>query len=211
MAFNLSYIFYAIDQFTQPAQKIAQSVQNIGKDIDHLSEKLKVQSESIKKFGESWSLYLTAPILAFGYYSLKAFNDSAQAMAQINLALKSTGNAAGFTGDQLEKMSEQFERSSLFKSTDILKNVTLPLLRFKDVSGDIFKRTQQDVIDYAARTGKPLEESSMMIEKAIGDPLHGLIRLSRIGVTLNAEQQKVIATLLKQGDIVDVQKYLIVL
>lgn len=137
--------------------------------------------------------------------SVDAFNTMQQALAQIDAGLKSTGDASGYTRDQLEQMADQLERTSTFNRADILKNVTSQLLTFSNVSGDTFRRAQQDIIDYAARTGRDLRGASIQIGRALNSPAQSLGMLTRLGIQFNAEQKKTIDGLVKTGNAAQAQ------
>ncbi|MBG0846864.1 phage tail length tape measure family protein, partial [Pseudomonas chengduensis] len=86
-------------------------------------------------------------------------NDNEQALAQLNAALASTGNAAGLTAEQLQDLAEQLRSSSLFSTEQIVAAETR-LLSYTDVAAEEFPRAMQIVVDQAQRLGMSIEQSA---------------------------------------------------
>ncbi len=144
--------------------------------------------------------------------SVESFNEMSQAMAQVQAGLKSTGNAAGFTSDQLEGMAEKLQDTSTYEKADILKNVTAQLLTFKNVSGNTFSRAQQDIIDYGARfnkSGGELQQVSVQLGRALSNPAEALGALTRYGISFTEAQKKSIEAMVKGGDAAGAQSIIL--
>lgn len=209
MAFSISYIFQAIDDYSGPARAIISQTNKIRHSVQELNEKIKKGAEAAKKMGESFSLYLSTPIIAFGAISLKEFNDAEKAIAQVNTALRSTGNTVGLTSAQLQQAAEQIQKHSLFDHTEVLSQVTAQLLRFKHVTGDTFLSAQQAAVDYSARTGGPLKMAALTIGRALEDPARGALRLRTVGIVLNKSQIEALAQLEKTGHLAQAQGFIL--
>ena len=76
----------------------------------------------MQRVGRTLSVGLTAPILAFGGVALKSWDKQEKAIAQVNAGLISTGNAVGFTSEQLQKMASDLQNTSLFGDEEILQD-----------------------------------------------------------------------------------------
>ena len=103
MAFNISYVYRAIDAFSPVADKIARSVDNIKAKVDRSRQSMKEFGESMRNTGKSMTGFLTLPIAGLGI-----------------MALRSTA--------QLESMQISFE--SLLGSADKAKNMMADLKQF---------------------------------------------------------------------------------
>jgi hypothetical protein len=173
-----------------------------------LAEKRMEQSrKSFEKFGKkvsgigkSMSLALTAPIVAFGYSAVKAAQESAEAMGQVEAALKSMGKGAGRTADQLQALASKQMRKSLYDDDEILRKVTANLLTFGNVAGEQFDRAQQAALDLSARMDTDLQSSALMLGKALNDPIKGLASLRRVGIQFTEQQQAQIKAMVEVGD-----------
>ena len=70
--------------------------------------------------GKGLSTYVTAPILAMGALSVRAFDKQAKAVAAVENGIRSTGNAAGRTLQQLTAEASRLQQTSLFGDEEIL-------------------------------------------------------------------------------------------
>lgn len=160
---------------------------------------------SMQKTGKSLSRNLTLPILAFGAASVKAFDKQQKALAQVEAGLKSTGNAAGFTSDQLQKMASDLQGKTIFGDEVILKDATAQLLTFTNISGEQFARTQEAALDLATRLDGDLKSASIQLGKALNDPVANLSALSRSGIQFSEEQKATIKSLAETNRLADAQ------
>ncbi|WP_066526710.1 phage tail length tape measure family protein [Erythrobacter sp. CCH5-A1] len=150
--------------------------------------------------GQTMSVAVTAPLVAFGVSAVQAANESAAALAQVNAALDSMGPVAGKTSEQLQKAAEDLQHLSTFDDDDILKSVTANMLTFGNISGEAFDRAQLAVVNLSARMGTDLQSATLMIGKALNDPVKGLAALGRAGIQFTADQKALIKSLVEGGD-----------
>lgn len=124
--------------------------------------------------------------------------DAANEQAQLAAALKSTGEAAGFSAQQLNAMAASMANNSIFSEGDINKAQTR-LLAYTNIVGEQFPEAMQAVIDMSARLGMSVEQSAETIGKALDVPSQGLTALSRQGFRFTEEQKKAVEQLEKTG------------
>ena len=132
--------------------------------------------------------------------SIEAQNEQAQLAA----VLKSTGQAAGFTAEQLNKMSAEMAGRSIFSEGDITKAQTR-LLSYTGIVGEQFPAAMQAVIDMAARMGMSVEQSAETIGRALDIPSQGLTALQKQGFRFTEEQKKAVEQLEKTGRVAEAQ------
>ncbi|WP_296636016.1 phage tail length tape measure family protein, partial [Polaribacter sp.] len=161
--------------------------------------------KNMQRVGRTLSVGLTAPILAFGGVALKSWDKQEKAIAQVNAGLISTGNAVGFTSEQLQKMASDLQNTSLFGDEEILQDATAQLLTFTNIAGEQFARTQQAAIDLSTRLGGDLKSASIQLGKALNDPVANLSALSRSGIQFSKEQKAVIKSLAESNKLADAQ------
>ena len=183
-----------------------------GADLGGFDRAMKKAQKNLKKFGKdlqktgkTLTTNLTLPILAFGAASLKAFDEQQKAIAQVEAGLLSTGNAAGFTSEQLQKMAADLQKTSLFGDEEIMKNATAQLLTFTNITGEQFAKTQEIALDLATRLDGDLKSASIMLGKALNDPLANLSALSRAGIQFSEDQKEVIEKLIVTGNLAEAQ------
>ena len=120
---------------------------------------------NMKSFGQTLSRNVTLPIVALGAASVAAFDKQAKAVAQVEAGLISTGNAAGFTSEQLQKMAADLQAKTIFGDEVILKDATAQLLTFTNIAGKQFARTQQAALNLATRLDGDLKSASIQLVK----------------------------------------------
>ena len=180
-------------------------MQEFSKSSQNLIRSMRKTAGKMKSVGKSMATYITAPIIAMGALSLKAFDDQAKALAQVESGLRSTGSAAGFTLSELEKLAAKMQGESLFGDEEILKGATAQLLTFTNIAGEQFERTQQAALDLATRLDGDLKSSSIMLGKALNDPVANLSALSRAGIQFSTEQKAVVKSLVETNRLADAQ------
>lgn len=110
------------------------------------------------------------------------------------------GNASGKTLEQLQETAEGLRNLTGVDDDEILKKVTANLLTFGNVSGDVFDRAQASIVDISARLGGDLQSATMMVGKALNDPIKGLGALRKTGIQFTEQQQEQIKTMAAAGD-----------
>lgn len=164
---------------------------------------------SIAKAGVGLSAAITAPFAALVAKAIPAAIESAQATAQVNAALASMGPAAGRSSDQLAALAGRLQSLSLFDDDDIMVKVTANLLTFGKVSGDVFDRAEAAIVDISARMGTDLQSATIMVGKALNDPVKGLKALGRAGIQFSDEQKTAIAAMVETGNVAGAQKVML--
>ncbi len=178
-------------QFSSGMQKASRRLDKLGKQL--------------KSVGTTLSVSLTAPIVAFGVSAVKNFDKQAKAIAQVEQGLISTGNAVGFTSDELQKLAADLQENSLFGDEEILKGVTSQLLTFTNIAEQQFKRTQQAALDLATRLDGDLKSASIQLGKALNDPVANLSALSRSGIQFTVSQKQTIKALANTNRLAEAQ------
>ena len=173
---------------------------------------LKKSTRSLKKFGASMqrtgqtlTRNLTLPIVGLGALAVKSFDAQAKAVAQVEAGLKSTGEAAGFTSEELQKMASDLQTKTIFGDEDILQNATAQLLTFTNIAGEQFARTQVAALNLSTRLDGDLKSASIQLGKALNDPVANLSALSRSGIQFSEEQKKVIKELAETNRLAEAQ------
>ena len=156
--------------------------------------------QRISSIGAGMSIGITAPFTALIATAIPAAIESRQAMGQVEAALNSMGAAAGRNAAQLQQAASTLQDISLFDDDDILRKVTSNLLTFGNVSGEVFDRAQLSIVNLSARLGTDLQSATLMVGKALNEPIQGLAALRRTGIQFTADQQAMIRTMVAAGD-----------
>ena len=167
--------------------------------------KLKKFGKSVEKTGKNLTTGLTLPILALGAASIKAFDEQEKAIAQVEAGLKSTGNTVGITSEKLQQMAADLQKTTLFGDEEILKGATAQLLTFTNITGEQFEKTQKVALDLATRLDGDLKSASIMLGKALNDPIANLSALSRAGIQFSEEQKATVRSMVEMNDLAGAQ------
>ena len=173
--------------------------------MNKAQKKLKRFGKSIQKTGKSLTTSLTLPIAALGVASVKAFDKQQKAIAQVEAGLKSTAGTVGFTSKELQKMAADLQKTTLFGDEEILQGATAQLLTFTNITGTQFEKTQQIALDLATRLDGDLKSASIMLGKALNDPVANLSALSRAGIQFSDDQKAVVKSLVETGQLAEAQ------
>lgn len=157
-------------------------------------------SKKMAGIGAAMSLAITTPFIGVAAHLLQGSQDAAAASAQVQAALTSMGSASGKTLEQLQATAEGLRNLTGVDDDEILKSVTANLLTFGNVSGDVFDRAQASIVDISARLGSDLQSATMMVGKALNDPIKGLGALRKTGIQFTEQQQKQIKTMADAGN-----------
>jgi len=157
------------------------------------------------QMGKTLSIGITAPLAIFGKTAFDAAIQSRESFAQVEQALSTMGGASGKTAEELKRTAEQLQTFSNFDDDEILQKVTANLLTFGNIAGDQFDRVQQAAVDLSERRGQDLQTSTVLLGKALNDPIAGISALSRVSVSFTEDQKKMIKAMADAGDIAGAQ------
>jgi len=130
-----------------------------------------------------------------------------KALAQTGAVLRSMGRTDRTAAD-IEKLLDQLSRASGIDD-DALREMTNKMLTFGNVTGDTFDKANALALDLSVAFGKDLNSASVMVGKALNDPVKGLTALSRVGVSFTAQQQEQIKAMMEVGDLAGAQKIIL--
>jgi len=132
-----------------------------------------------------------------------------QEMAEIKLAttLKSTGNVVGYTTGELKKMASGLQDVGVLGDEAIIEAQAM-LLTFKQIGHDTFPRATEAAADMALMFGGGaggLQSATIMLGKALNDPIQGLTALRRVGIQLTESQEEMVKGFVEANDIASAQ------
>lgn len=169
-----------IKNFGDNVNKVGTSVSRIGSQIAHVAE------------------IAGGAIVGFGALSIKAFSESEDLIAQTNAVLKSTGEIAGVTADQVTKLATSWQKQTKF-SDESVRGAENILLTFTKINKDIFPQTLEAVLNLSTAMHEDLQSASVQVGKALQDPILGITALRRVGVNFNDAQKEVVKNLVETG------------
>lgn len=179
-------------------------------------------SGEMKSFGSSASQHLGSAVKAASavavaglvgvgaaaYSSVKAFQESENAISQMNAVLKSTKGAAGVTSEAAQDLAGALQKVTKFGDEAIMGGQNM-LLTFTNIGKDVFPQATETMLDMSQALGQDLKASSVQLGKALQDPIKGVTALSRVGVNFTDKQKEMIATMVEAGDVAGAQKLIL--
>ena len=170
-----------------------------------MQRELRTIGDGITRAGRAMSVGLTLPVAAFLRTAIPAAREAREAIGQVSAALESMGPASQRNAEQLQASARALMRISTFDDDDILRGVTSNLLTFGRVSGDVFDRAQRSIVDMASRMRMQLQPATIMIGKALNDPIRGMQQLRRVGIQFTEAQQTAIRAAMAHNNIIGAQ------
>lgn len=208
-----------VSRLAQHEKKLADSIANANKKLDGQKASIERRAKitgaldsaggKLRGAGTAASIAVSTPIVALGVRSVQASRESAAALAQVKASLESMGPVAGRSLGQLQEQASNLMKTSLFDDDDIMRNVTASMLTFGKVQGTVFDRAQQAAVDMSAKFGTDLQSSSIMLGKALNDPVKGVTALSRAGVSFTGTQKAMIKSLADSGKLTEAQNIIL--
>lgn len=179
------------------------------KEVKKTTKAIERQGRQIAEFGRNMALAVSLPMAAIAKSAVDGFVAQEKAMADVRAALASMGSASGKTADELLKTADALEMRSLVDADVILKQVTANLLTFGRISGQEFDRAQQAALDLSQRLGTDLTSATVMIGKALNDPVKGITAMSRAGIQFTEDQKAMIAGMVETGNVAAAQRIIL--
>lgn len=210
-----SYTFALQDKLSNPMQKIAASGNTaygkLNRGQQRLNDKMKESKRNAEGLKNSFKTMATRFItiaggIALARNSLMKWDEQAQAEAQVMQGIESTGNAAGLSFERLKKAAQDLQKNTVFGDESIMKNVTAQFQTFTNITGNNFLKLQETALDVTSRlygadaTGESLRSTSIMLGKALNDPVANLGALSRAGIQFSDQQTQMIKDMWKGGE-----------
>ena len=162
-------------------------------------------SKNMRKVGAAMSAAVTLPLTLLAKSSIQAADIQAKAEAKVQQALLQTGNAAGYTLDQLKKLAAETQSKTLFGDEEILSGVTAKLLSFTNITGENFRRLQGLVLDFSTQMKVDASQAAVTLGKALDNPIKATTQLNRVGITFTEQEKKKIKALTDAGRAAEAQ------
>jgi hypothetical protein len=118
--------------------------------------------------------------------------------ARVGNALRLTGGASGQTPKSLEGITGQLGGSGTQTLTDI-RAAQVELLKFRDVSGQVFTEALRQSQDLANTGFTDLSRAAQAFGRALTNPIDGLDALREAGLRIDPFQQKFLEGLFRTG------------
>lgn len=173
----------------------------IGADASKLDKELSRSQKSIAAWGKQAKVAAAVGAGAFvaaATMVIRATVEQEKAVSQLEAAMKSTGNAAGFTSKQYQEMASSLQGMTTYGDEAIIQ--AQALLQTFRLSGPVFQRAQTAILDMSAALGKSLPDAAKTVGMALADPVRGIKKLREANISLTKSQEEMIKSMAASGD-----------
>lgn len=136
--------------------------------------------------------------------------DAQNEMAQLSAVLKSSGQDASFSAEQISAMADQIAKASAFSGGEVT-NAATRLLSYSGIVTEKFAPALQVAIDQAARLGISVESSAETVGRALESPTKAAAALAQqgFGAAFTKEVRNGIAALVDAGKEAEAQQIIL--
>ena len=139
---------------------------------------------------------------------LREMNSSTDAQIKLNQVLKATGHAAGLNSKDLMESAQAMRRATRLSTSEV-QDAQGVMLTFTKIGKNNFDTAMDSAADMSAMFGQSMQQSVIQLGTALNDPIAGVGRLMRIGVSFSEEQRKSIKLFMEQNDVMSAQKVIL--
>jgi hypothetical protein len=127
---------------------------------------------------------------------------------KLQTILASNNNAIGLTVDQVNILAQTWQNLTGVNDAVILEAAAIGAT-FTQISKEVFPDVIEQALNMNAVFGQEMKQSMIQLGTAMNDPIRGLGRLRRIGISFSEDQKKLITSLAESGDVLGAQKEII--
>jgi len=186
----------------------------INGDTADFQKKLSDTEKATKKLQASFKNVAVKATVAFAGLSatmaglIRIYRDQEVAEQKLTTVLQSTGGAAGMTKDALIKMANELQKVTLFGDETTIAAQAL-MLTFTKIGEDVFPDAILGAMNMSTALGTDLKSSTIMLGKALNDPILGITALTRAGVQFSEEQKNLIKSFVSVNKVAEAQKIIL--
>jgi hypothetical protein len=186
------------------------NTKDLSKGFDEAGRKAGGFGSKLKGFAKAGALAGFAALTASLKVGVDEFSEAQKVAAQTDAVLKSTGKAAGVTAEGVSALAGALMKKSGVDDEAIQsgENVLLTFTNIRNEAGkgkDIFDQTTKAALDMSVALGTDMKTASMQLGKALNDPIKGMSKLTKQGVTFTDAQKAQAAAMVKSGDVAGAQ------
>ena len=204
--------FMAIDRITVPMSKMTSAVARFGQRADSIMSK--IGHAMLGPLQAMLPALSAVGIIEFGNQCIEKFEKSEVAVANMEAGLKSTHNTIGITSLAIQDMAGKLADKTIFTKSAIL-NLQTQLMTFGGIHKENFERISMATMEVTAKlkkmgaTEEDLQETAIMMGKALDNPAEGLTRLSKKGILFSDAQKQQIKSMVAHNNVIGAQNIML--
>ena len=175
--------------------------------LGDVGEKTKDANEQMKGLGAEAAIAFagyTAAIMGTVY----AYREQELVGQEVQAILQSTGGVAGVSAAAINEYAESLSKSTTFSKLQVEKGEEI-LLTFTQIGSSVFPEATKATLDLAQKMGGDTTAAAQLLGRALEDPMAGVTKLTRAGITFTAQQKAQIEQMELGGDMAGAQKIIL--
>ncbi len=149
-----------------------------------------------------------AGLTAAAVSGAKSVIEAQKRYAALEAVLKSTGQAAGLTKQDIIDNAAAISKLTNFTKGAVIEADNL-LLRFTNIKGPVFKEANMAIANMATALGTDLTDAAQTVGKALNSPEMAIRLLKSSGIAFTDSQKEMIKTMVKTGDTMGAQNIIL--
>ena len=203
LALEYAQFTQGLDKNEQAALKNAKNVQDA---YDKMAGAVEDRYKSVKEniANTVGGVISVAGLLAAASKVREETINAEKEQAQLAAALKSTGEAAGWSQDRLNDMADAMEKATTYSAGEV-NQAQARLLAYVNITGEQVPRAIRAAMDMGTRLEMNLNQSMETVAKALDKPSTGMQSLQRQGFKFTESQIEMAKALENSGRLADAQ------
>ncbi len=209
-----------LDKFRKSADAVAQGAKGAGGGLDEMGRKSRdaarrmeeadgMATRAASSFGR-WLAGIVTVTAALNTMraSIRAALEAEQSQRRLESVLRATGQAAGLTAREINRLVDEMAGSTIFDG-EAIRNASAVLLTFRSVQGETFREAMNLAAGLASVMQTDLQSAVFQVGRALDDPVEGMNALRRAGVNLSPVQEEQIRHFIRINDLAAAQKIIL--
>jgi hypothetical protein len=206
-----------LDSTNRQTIKSSNGFQGLSKGTQSVRNDFSKMGNTLKNIAKGFAIFAAAGVaavagVAIGLKKLLDIGIQTQnGIRQTEQVIKSTGGAAKVSAKDIDRLTQSMMNKT-GADDDLIRNGANILLTFTKIrneagqGNDMFNQATEAALNMSVALKKDLSSSSIMVGKALNDPLKGVTALGRAGVQFTEQQKTQIETLVETGRTMQAQK-----
>jgi hypothetical protein len=207
--------------FAGDSNKLSKTFAQVGRDSAKFENSLTKSSARVaagfKSMAKVAAVGLTATgvaLAAFGKSAIGAAEELNSIRSRTDAVIASTGGAANVSSQQVKAYAKELQTLAAVdrKLIENSQNVLLTFTKVRNEVGkgnDVFDQATLAALNMSAALGTDLQSATVMMGKALNDPIAGITAMTRAGVQFTGQQKDQIRAMVAAGDVLGAQKIIL--
>lgn len=184
---------------------------NLNRGLDGVQGRFRAVAGGIKGIAAAGAALGTVSFLKG---AIEEAREAAKVGKQTEAVLKSTGGAANVSAGQVGALAERLSNLAGVDDEVIQGNANL-LLTFTKVRNEVgkgnnvFDQGTEAALNMSTAMGTDMKSATVMVGKALNDPIKGITAMSRAGVQFTQQQKDQIKAMVESGNTLGAQKMIL--